>query len=253
MLHRSNTTLRTLIRAIFILLVLLWGPYGTGFCINDNDETIADTFQKVNYFIDFSDYETGSVENWLRKKGFKFERDARDRKKLDLDVGENDLILEAKHPMFGIMVNEGVDLEEFTTIRLEWGIVRYPEGASWEKNVNNEALTVIVFFGYDKISSDHFLIPNTPYFIGFFLGREEVVGKGYVGKYFKKSGRYVCLGNPKPGEVVISEYDLVSAFKRKYEKDEVPLISGLALAVDTTKSGNKGKAAAYIKSVEFLE
>jgi hypothetical protein len=212
-----------------------------------------DTFQKINYFIDFTNYTEGSVESWLREKGFEFERDARDRKKLDLDVGEEGLILEAKRPMFGILLNETVDLEEFTSIRLEWGILRYPEGASYERGIRNEALMVMVFFGYDKISSGHFLIPNTPYFIGFFLGKEEEVGKGYVGQYFKKSGRYVCLGNPKPGETVLSEYDLVSAFKRKYEKDEVPIISGVAFAIDTSKSGNGGKAAAFIKSLEFLE
>ncbi len=242
-----------LLRFITILTVILFGLPGTGFDKSGAADTQADTFQKVNYLIDFSDYETGSIDKWLRTKGFKLERDARDRKKLDLDVGPNGLIIEAKRPMFGIMVNEAGDLEEITTIRIESGINRYPEGASWEKNVRNEALVVIVFFGYDKISSGHFLIPNSPYFIGFFLGQEEQVGKGYVGRYFKKSGRYVCLGNPKPGETVISDYDLVSAFKRKYEKDEVPLISGVALAIDTTKSGNEGKAVAFIKSIEFLE
>ncbi len=239
--------------ALSALAVLVIGANWICFCRSGNAENASDTFQKVNYFIDFSDYENGSVDNWLRSKGFKFERDARDRKKLDLDVGENRVILEAKRPMFGIMVNEGVDLQEFTSIRLEWGIIQYPEGASWENKVRNEALMVIVFFGYDKISSGHFLIPNSPYFIGFFLGREEVIGKGYVGHYFKKSGRYVCLGNPKPGETVISEYNLVSAFKREYEKDEVPLITGVALSVDTTKAKDEGKAGAYLKSIEFLE
>jgi hypothetical protein len=53
--------------------------------------------------------------------------------------------------------------------------------------------------------------------------------------------------------MVVSEYDLISAFKRKYEKDEVPVISGIALAIDTTKSGGGGKAAAVIKSIEFME
>lgn len=98
-----------------------------------------------------------------------------------------------------------------------------------------------------------FAIPNAPYFIGFFLGKDEKVGKGYVGRYFQKGGRYVCLGNPEPGEMVVSEYDLVSAFKRKYEKDEVPVISGIALAIDTTRSSGGGKAAAVIKSIEFME
>jgi hypothetical protein len=212
-----------------------------------------DSFQKVNFMIDFTDYENGSVEKWLEAKGFKFERDARNRKKLDLEVSEEGLILDIRKSMLGIILNEGVDLEEFTSIRLEWGVFDYPEGASYEEGIRNEALMVIVFFGYDKISSGNFLIPNAPYFIGFFLGREEKVEKAYIGSYFKKSGHYVCLGNPKEGETVISEYNLVEAFKRKYEKYEVPLISGVALEMDTTKAKNQGKARAFIKSIEFLE
>jgi hypothetical protein len=212
-----------------------------------------DTFQKVNYFIDFTDYEEGPIEKWLETKGFEFKRDSGDRKKLDLEVDDNGLVLDVKKGMLGMMLNEAVDLEEFSTLRLEWGVSQYPEGANYEKGIRNEALLVVVFFGYDKISSGHFAIPNAPYFIGFFLGKEEQVGKGYVGQYFQKGGRYVCLGNPKPGEIVISEYDLVSAFKRKYEKDETPVISGIALAIDTTKSGNGGKAKAFIKRIEFLE
>ena len=207
----------------------------------------------MNFLIDFSDYETGSVECWLRDKGFQFEKDANDRRKLEVDVSKDALILESKDRIRALIINEGVDLVQYNTIRLEWGIIKYPKGASYEKKVNNEAIMIIVFFGYDKISSGHFLIPNAPYFIGFFLGKDEKVGKGYVGRYFQKGGRYVCLGNPKPAEMVVSEYDLISAFKRKYEKDEVPIISGIGLAIDTTRSGGGGKAAAFIKSIEFLE
>ncbi len=101
--------------------------------------------------------------------------------------------------MRGFLINEGVDLEKFSAIRIEWGILKYPEGATYEDRVNNEALMVVVFFGYDRISSGHFAIPSSPYFIGLFLGKEDEVNKGYKGKYFRKSGRFVCLGNPKPG------------------------------------------------------
>ena len=239
------------IKLVFISLLVLMLVFGS--TVYSSAQAEKDTFQKVNFFIDFSDYSEGSVDKWLREKGFEFRRDARDRKKLDLDVTQNGLVVEAKSRMLGVMLNEGVDLEEFTSIRLNWGIIQYPEGASYEQGVLNEALGVVVFFGYDKISSGHFLIPNAPYFIGFFLGKDEIVGKGYVGRYYQKGGRYVCLGNPKPGEMVVSEYDMLSAFKRKYEKDEVPVISGIALAIDTTKSGGGGKAAAFIKSIEFLE
>lgn len=236
------------------LLLIIISNANLSYSEGDGDKAgEKDTYQKVNFMIDFTDYEDGSVEKWLEAKGFQFERDARDRKKLDLEVGEEGLILDIRKSMLGIIVNEGVDLEEFTSIRLEWGVSNYPEGVSYEEGTRNEALMVIVFFGYDKISSGHYLIPNTPYFIGFFLGKEEKVGEGYVGSYFKKSGRYVCLGNPKEGDTVISEYNLVEAFKRKYKKDEVPLISGIALTMDTTKAKNQGKARAFIKSIEFLE
>jgi hypothetical protein len=211
------------------------------------------SFQKSNAFIDFSDYESGPVDEWLKEKGFEFQRDAQDRQKLHLEVRDEGLILEAKSPMFGMLVNDGVDLEKFTSIRLDWGVHRYPEGASYDREVRNEALMVIVFFGYDKVSCGHLMIPNAPYFIGFFLGKEEKVGKAYVGQYCQKSGRYVCLGNHQPGESVLSEYDLRSAFKRKYETKKVPHISGVALSIDTTKSGGGGKAAAFIKGIEFLQ
>ena len=243
---KSLTTISILSISLFVLSSI-------GFSARSAAATQADTFQKVNVLIDFSDYESGSVEQWLREKGFEFKRDARNRKKLDLDVSDDALILEAKRRMRGFLINDGVDLEEFSTIRIEWGILKYPEGATYEDRVNNEALMVMVFFGHDRMPSGHFAIPSSPYFIGFFLGKEEQVNKGYKGKYFRKIGRFVCVGNPEPGETVISEYDLVSAFKRKYVKGEVPLISGIALAIDTSSSDDGGKAAAFIKRIEFLE
>ncbi len=238
---------------ISVLSISLFVLSSIGFFSHSTATKQAGTFQKVNVLIDFSDYESGSVEQWLREKGFEFKRGAKNRKKLDLDVSEDALILEAKRRMRGFLINDGVDLEEFSTIRIEWGIIKYPEGATYEDRVNNEALMVMVFFGHDRMPSGHFAIPSSPYFIGFFLGKEEQVNKAYKGRYFNKSGRFVCLGNPEPGETVISEYDLVAAFKRKYEKDEVPLISGIALAVDTSSSDDGGKAAAFIKRIEFLE
>lgn len=217
------------------------------------EKTESDTFQKVNFLIDFSDYKEGSIDEWLEKKGFKFERGATDRKKLDFDVSENGLILEAKKRLRGYLVNEKVDLEEYSSVRIEWGIIKYPEGASYEKKVNNDALLVMIFFGYDKISSGCFAIPNCPYFIGLFLSKEDEVNKAYKGRYFRKGGRFVCVGNPEPGETVISEFDLITAFQKYFEKDEVPLISGIVIEVDTSNSAGGGVAAAYIKRIEFLE
>jgi hypothetical protein len=63
----------------------------------------------------------------------------------------------------------------------------------------------------------------------------------------------VCVGNPKPHETVISQFDLIAAFRTYFEKEEVPMVSGIALGVDTFRSGDGGKAAAYIYRIEFLE
>ena len=112
---------------------------------------------------------------------------------------------------------------------------------------------IYIFFGYDKISSGHLLIPNSPYFIALYICEDEEINKPYKGKYFLKSGRFVCLAKPRPRETIISEFDLVSAFTSFYEKDEIPVISGISLAVDTSSSGDGGKAAAFIKRIEFLE
>ena len=65
-----------------------------------------DGFDNTTYLLDFSDYTEGSVESWLQTKGFTFERDAKNRSKLDLDVNDYALILEAKKAVFGILADE---------------------------------------------------------------------------------------------------------------------------------------------------
>ncbi len=211
------------------------------------------TSQKDTFLIDFSDYEEGSIEEWLKKKGFELKEAAKDRKKLDLDVDEGALFLEAKKPLMALIVKEFVDPGKYSKVKIEWGVVKYPKGASYEGKVNNEALLVLVFFGDDKISSGHLTIPDSPYFIGLFLGRHDKVNKAYKGNYYHEGGRFVCLGNPKPGETIISEFDLADAFKRYFQKDEVPSISRVALEIDTTSSADDGRAVAFIHSIEFLD
>lgn len=89
--------------------------------------------------------------------------------------------------------------------------------------------------------------------VGLFLGKEEKINFPHKGKYFHEGGRFVCVGNPKPYETVISEFDLITAFRTYFEKDAVPLISGISLGADTSSSGEEGKAAAYIQRIESLE
>jgi hypothetical protein len=209
--------------------------------------------EEDSLMIDFSDYEGGSIEEWLESKGFELREAAKNRKELDLDVDENALFLEAKKPLLALIYRDFVDPVKYSRIKIEWGVVKYPRGASYEREVRDEALLVQVFFGDEKISSGLLALPDSPYFIGLFLGRHDKLNKVYKGGYYREGGRYVCLGNPKPGETIISEFDLFDAFKRYFQKDEVPNISGVALEVDTRSSDDDGRAVAFIHSIEFLE
>jgi hypothetical protein len=208
---------------------------------------------EVAWRMDFSDYAEGPIEEWLQAKGFRLEQGAEDPELLALSVHEGALVIEAKGPVKGFLVNQDIQLEKVSKIRIHWGIIKYPKDASYDRQVNNEALMLYIFFGQDKVTSGHFAIPALPYFIGLFLGQEEQLNTPYKGKYFHASGRFVCVGNPKPHETVLSEFDLLTAFQTYFDKDDMPRISGITLGIDTFSSGGNGKAAAYIYSIEFLE
>jgi hypothetical protein len=210
-------------------------------------------WQKVAWRLDFSDYVEGSIEAWLQAKGFRLEHGAEDPELLELSIHQGALVVEAKAPVKGFLVKQDVPLEQVSKVRIHWGIIKYPQDASYERQVHNEALMLYIFFGRDKLPSGHVAIPALPYFIGLFLGQEEHLNTPYQGRYFHEGGRFVCVGHPHPHETVTSEFDLVAAFHTYFGKDDVPIISGLTLGIDTFRSGDGGKAAAYIHRIEFLE
>jgi hypothetical protein len=208
---------------------------------------------QVVWHIDFSDYVEGSIEAWLQAKGFQLEHGAQDPDLLALSIREGALVVETKAPVKGFLVNQDVQLPKVSTVRIHWGIIKYPKHASYERHVHNEALMLYIFFGRDKLPSGHVAIPALPYFIGLFLGQEEQLNTPYQGRYFHEGGRFVSVGHPHPHETVISEFNLTAAFQAYFAKDDVPMISGLTLGVDTFRSGDGGKAAAYVHRIEFLE
>ena len=208
---------------------------------------------KITWVIDFADYAGGSIEAWLHTKGFRLEHGAEDPAALALSHHAGALVVEAKQPVRGSVVNDQVTLEHVSTIRLTWGIMKYPKGASYARQVNNEALMVYISFGQDEVPSGHVLIPARPYFIGLFLGQEEQLNTPYQGKFFHEGGRFVCVGHPQPYDTVVSEFDLRTAFQTYFDKADVPMISGISLGVDTFASGEGGTALAYIHRIEFLE
>jgi hypothetical protein len=208
--------------------------------------------QKPAYRLDFSDYDGGSLETWLESKGFKFEEAAKDPKALKLSVQDGGLVLEAKERLRGFLFKDSMKIKNFSKVRLEWGILKYPEGASYEKQIRNEALMVYISFGHEKLPSGLLVLPDVPYFIGLFLCKDDKLNTPYIGRYYHEGGRFVCLAHAEPQQTIVSEFDLVTAFRTYFEKDEVPPISAINLGVDTSDAGNGGKAAAYVRSIEFI-
>jgi len=202
--------------------------------------------------IEFSGYSGGAVDKWLETRKFRFEKDARDRRLLELSISDGVLTLEEKGRLTGFILNDSLNIGNVKSIRIEWGIKKYPEEVSYENRVNNEALMIYIFFGSERISSGHILIPSSPYFIGLFLCQHERINLPYKGRYFHEGGRFVCLGKPKPGQMISSEFDLAHAYKSYFGKEKVPPISGIALGVDTSIAAGGGTGGAFVKRIQFI-
>ncbi len=231
---------------IFLLSLLFAGLANVPTSANDG---------KLVHVLRFTDYEQGSIDDWLQGKGFQFKQDAQRRNRIDLDVGLRGLVLEAKRRAFGVMPNESVNVPTFTHIEIDWGVNKFPTGASYEQGVRNEALMVIVFMGDERQSSGSMFIPDSPYFVGLFLCHgDDKINHPYVGSYFKKGGRYVCTDRPTEGEIVTSRFKLLEAYRAYFDKeqDDDPAVSGLALALDTKKADEGGRASAFIREIRFL-
>jgi hypothetical protein len=133
-------------------------PCGPGNC-RDIGETIgAAESLKGLLTVDFSGYTGGSVEKWLVTRGFKFEKDAKNRTLLGLSITNQTLELTANSRMTGFIFNDSINLDNVGRVRISWGVTRYPQETSYEKKVNNEALMLYIFFGKEKVSSGHVLI-----------------------------------------------------------------------------------------------
>jgi hypothetical protein len=112
---------------------------------------------------------------------------------------------------------------------------------------------VYISFGHEKMSSGKILLPNVPYFIGFFLCKDDKLHTPYIGRYYQEGGRFVCLDHAEPHQTVVSEFDLVTAFRTFFDKRDVPPITGINFGVDTSDAGDGGRAAAFIKKLEIIE
>ena len=213
----------------------------------------AQAEERLVQLIRFHDYEIGSIDDWLIGKGFRFEQDAKRRDRLDFDIEGEALVIEAHRRALALMPNEAINVPDFSYVEIDWGVHKHPNGASYEQGVRNEAIMAIIFMGDEKQPSGSVFIPDSPHFIGLFLcSGDDKVNHPYVGRYFAKGGRYVCVDRPALGELVTSRFDLMQAYRSYFDKenDDDPGISGIALALDTKKAKD-GKAAAFIREIRF--
>lgn len=216
--------------------------------------TLTADAERLTHVIRFDDYESGSEEDWLLGKGFQFEQDARYRNRVGFGISDDGLVIEARRRAYAILINESVNISDFTFVEIDWGVNRFPEGASYEQGVRNEAIMVIIFMGDERLSSGSLFIPNSPYFVGLYLCHDDDrMNHPYVGAYFKKGGRYVCVDRPEAGELVTTRFNLLEAYRNYFdqERDDDPGISGIALSLDTKKAGDGGKSSAFIRGIRF--
>ncbi len=217
-------------------------------------DALAKEGERLVYRLTFTDYEEGPIEDWLMAKGFDFRQDAKRRNRIDFEVEDHGLVIEAKRRVFGIMINEAVNVPVFTAIEIDWGVNVFPVGASYEEGVLNDALMIVTFMGDERLSSGSMFIPDSPHFIGLFLCEgDDKVNHPYVGRYFQKGGRYICADKPEPGQMVTSRFDLLEGYRTFFDKerDDDPAISGIALSVDTQKSKRPGNAEGFIREIRF--
>jgi len=204
------------------------------------------------YAFEFAATADESPYEWLAASEFSLERHADDPDRIELYHANDALHVRVKKPAFGMVVHE-LDIPGARHLELEWGVSDYPDGASYEHGVDNEAIMVYVFFGHERLPSGEMFVPDSPYFIGFYLCPPGVddVDEPYAGHHYEKTGRYICMAHPAQGEMVKTRIDLEDEFQHSFERDFVPVISGISIEVDTTDSKNDGHAAAFIRRLAF--
>ena len=206
----------------------------------------------ITYDVFFSDYVSGSRLQWFAKKGFEPKRDATNGNKVVLSHADKALVLQTKKQAAGLLLSE-VNIHTYSKIRIKWGVNAFPPGASYAKGVRSEAIMVYVFFGSEKISSGHFLVPDSPYFIGLYLCDSDPIGQGFQGRYFKAGGRYVCVDRAPQGQEIVTDFPIADIFKQFFSQSRAPAISGLGVGIDTENAKGNGVAKSFISEIEVLQ
>jgi len=197
------------------------------------------------------DFRTGKgrdVSEWLGGMGFMFERAAPDATKTQLSVSDRGLEIASLKPAQAIVALKTGYLNNYRMLELDWGVDKFPPGASYANGKRNEAIMFYAFFGKETVDSGSMVVPDAPYFLALHLCENDEINKPELGRVFHDGGRFICVAKPAPGELVKTRFDLKAAFRNAFGFDAPPLY-GIAFEFDTT--GTAGKSAAFVQKINF--
>jgi len=214
---------------------------------------LAGTFSfaggEVLYSLDFTKQKDGDAKAWLRSKGFQFMLDASD---LSMQFKGGKLVIstsEKKAGMFGIRFPAGKYLKNPGTVKIVWGVDKFPKDANWAGGNNRLAIGALIAMGTEKLSSGLPMgINAAPRFFGPFIGEKERAGGRYLGALYKKGGRYYCVSNTGGGATVTTNFNLAQKYQQEF-KQTAPPVTAFAFQMNTKDTS--GDAQAFIKSITF--
>jgi hypothetical protein len=198
------------------------------------------------------DFRTGKgrdVREWLGGMGFMFERAAQDPASARFSVTDQGLVMDALKPAQAIIALKKGHLENYRFVDLEWGVNKFPPGASYAQGRRNEAIMFYAFFGSETVDSGSIVVPDSPYFIALHLCENDTINKPEKGRFFHKGGRFICVAHPQPGEIVKTRFDLKKSFRDIYGFEAPPLY-GIAFEFDTNGAPG-GTASGFVRKIDF--
>ena len=200
--------------------------------------------QKALYTLDFSKQKDGDATAWLQKKGFQFLLDS---KKLNLRFSKGRLTFETSDSiagLFGVRFKDGIP--NVGSVRIEWGVEKFPQGANWAEGNNRVAIGAIFVLGTEKFRAGVPFVKSVPYFLCPFIGEKEKVGQAYKGKLYQQSGRYYCVSSKKGS--VTTHFNIATKFTKAFG-GTAPALTAFALQMNTKDT--EGGAKAFIKKITF--
>jgi hypothetical protein len=230
--------LLVLLRVYLAPGILFGQAYGSGL-------TAATSLLAIDFFT-----LSAAVHKDLANFGFSLEKQMKDENKFHFAAEKGRLKISTSGQAFGFMVKKELHVDRPNLLEIEWGVETYPPGADWRYGKNYEPLMVVFFFG-EPLPSNHLFLPDTPLFIGMFLGKHEPLLLPYTSKNYSNTGRYVCLGNPEPGQMITSRIDIAKVFHLWFGGREMPPITAIAIEIDTGELPIGESSSAFIKSISL--